>query len=81
MVKIAFLENHFSVRGTSVAVYDYAHYNETILKNESIIITRPYHICRHDIDANEEVYKKFENRFTNKMFYYYQPHDIQKILD
>ncbi len=81
MVKIAFLENHFSVRGTSVALFDYAHFNEKLLKNESIIITRPYDICKQDIDSNEEIYKKFENRFPKKMFYYYQPIDVQKIIN
>jgi glycosyltransferase involved in cell wall biosynthesis len=29
----------FSFRGTETATYDYAHYNETILKNKSIIVT------------------------------------------
>jgi len=41
MVKIAFHDMSLSVRGSSIAVYDYAHYNETILLNSSIIII-PY---------------------------------------
>jgi hypothetical protein len=37
-MKIAFFAPQIDVRGTSVATYDYAHFNETILKHESIII-------------------------------------------
>ena len=36
--KVAFLATHFFARGTDVALYDYADFNETILGNESIII-------------------------------------------
>ena len=32
--KVAFYSPHLSVRGTEVAMYDYAQYNETILGNE-----------------------------------------------
>ena len=35
---IAFFIRHFTERGTEVAVYDYAHYNEKILGNKSYII-------------------------------------------
>ena len=33
MKKIAFHSNQLGIRGTEVALYDYAHFNETILKN------------------------------------------------
>jgi len=78
-MKILFLENHLNIRGTSVALYDYAHYNETLLGNESIIITRPYHMFTHSIDVKKEVYDKFEKRF--KVLYYNQPGDIQSLID
>ena len=39
MVKIAFYNSTMCVRGTSVALFDYAKYSQEILKNESIIIT------------------------------------------
>jgi hypothetical protein len=39
---IAFLSNNLTLRGTEVALYDYADYNEKILGNKSIIITRDY---------------------------------------
>ena len=39
MVKIAFFSDHLNERGTTQAIFDYAHYNETLLGNKSIIIT------------------------------------------
>jgi hypothetical protein len=39
-MKIAFFCPRFNERGTTVALYDYAHFNEIILNNESIIITQ-----------------------------------------
>jgi hypothetical protein len=80
-MKIAFLENKLTLRGTSVNLYDYADFNETILGNESIIITRPYDYVKQispmDMD-NSLAYDKFNKRF--KIFYYYQTSDIEKIL-
>ena len=38
MKKIAFYSPHLSERGTEIAMYDFAHYNEKILNNKSIII-------------------------------------------
>jgi hypothetical protein len=45
MVKIAFWDNSLSERGTTVSLYSYAYYNETILGNESIIM---YNTTRSD---------------------------------
>uniref|UniRef100_A0A6C0HJ50 Uncharacterized protein n=1 Tax=viral metagenome TaxID=1070528 RepID=A0A6C0HJ50_9ZZZZ len=39
---IAFLSNKLTLRGTEIAMYDYAEYNEILLGNKSIIITRNY---------------------------------------
>lgn len=39
MKNILFFVLQFSMSGTEVAIYDYAHYNETILNNKSYIIT------------------------------------------
>jgi len=58
MVKIAFWDNGLGERGTSVSLYDYAHFNEHILGNESIILYNKTHYSN-----NEEVIKKFESRF------------------
>lgn len=79
MKKIAFLSNFLSIRGTEVALYDYANYNETILNNKSIIITRAYERVKQSVDAHTCVYDKFENRFA--VFYYRTRDDIEKILE
>lgn len=57
MKRIGFLTNHISYGGTEVALYDYAHFNETLLGNVSIVLTRD----RRDI--NKEIYDKFLKRF------------------
>lgn len=38
-MKIAFHSNQLGVRGTEIALYDYAYYNRAILGNESVIIS------------------------------------------
>jgi hypothetical protein len=53
---IAFYDNNLTYRGTSVAVYNYADYNEKILGGKSIIMAKP------DDNLNK-AQKKFENRF------------------
>lgn len=55
MKKIAFYSNQLCLRGTSVAMYDYALYNEKILGNKSFIIS----------DANKDLaaLKKFKANF------------------
>jgi|APGre2960657373_1045057.scaffolds.fasta_scaffold07606_2 hypothetical protein len=54
-MKIAFHSNQLGVRGTEIALYDYAFYNREILGNESIIIS----------DRNNDLaaYDKFNNEF------------------
>jgi hypothetical protein len=56
--KIAFFVNQFSERGTEIAVFDYAYFNQKILNNLSLII---YPKSTHTI--NENVKKKFEKNF------------------
>lgn len=55
MKNVAFHSNQLGIRGTEVALYDYAHYNETILGNKSYIVS--------DANSNLETLKKFQNRF------------------
>jgi hypothetical protein len=57
MKNIAFYIEDFNIRGTSVALYDYANYNERILKNKSYIFT----IDNYTGDFS--AFKKFHNRF------------------
>jgi len=77
--RIAFLENKLTLRGTSVALYDYAHYNETILGNTSFIITRCYDDVKDSIDVDKKAYDKFTKRFT--MLYYKVPSDLDSLVE
>ena len=47
MVKIAFYSKSLNVRGTCTAIFDYAHYNEILLNNESIIISKKWKILNN----------------------------------
>lgn len=59
-MKIAFYATQICVRGTSVALYDYAHYNEMILKNQSIILLAKKGIENSDNIALDKFKKRFE---------------------
>lgn len=78
MKTVAFLSNKLTLRGTEVAIYDYAHYNETLLGNKSVIITRDYHRIKHEFDVDKQAYDKFNERFD--VFYYGTQPDIDKIV-
>ena len=75
---IAFLSNKLTLRGTEIAIYDYADYNEKILGNKSIIITRDYEKIKHEFDVDIQAYNKFNNRF--QVFYYGSQTDIDQIV-
>jgi hypothetical protein len=75
---VAFLSNKLTLRGTEVAIFDYAHYNEKILGNKSIIITRDYDIIKHEWDVDKMAYDKFNDRFD--VYYYQHQEDIDKIV-
>jgi len=63
MSRVLFHSNQLGLRGTDVALYDYAHYNETILGNTSYIAAP----ANSDLQALE----KFQSRFgTDKVFLY-----------
>jgi len=64
MKKIGFHCNQLSLRGTEVALYDYAHYNETLLGNESFIISGKHSYFSHPLAE-----KKFRDRFKNVFVY------------
>jgi len=56
-MKIAFPAGSLSYRGTHVALYDYAYFNQEILGNESLI-------CVDDLNPGPtDLLKKFENKF------------------
>ena len=71
---IAFHVYNFSFRGTEKCLYDYADYNERILKNKSIII---FPKLKNEIN-NIDVILKFQNRF--EMFFYNNFENLNSIL-
>jgi hypothetical protein len=63
-MKIAFFIRHFGERGTEVSVYDYAHHNETLLGNESIIVGfTPETYAKYGLTCMPDVLDKFRKRF------------------
>lgn len=70
-MKIAFHSNQLGFRGTEVAMYDYAHYNEEILGNESIILA--------EADNRLEAREKFESRFP--VFLYNNFGEVANIME
>lgn len=62
MKKIAFCDMFINRRGSSVALYDMAHYNETILGNKSVIIS-----CSSEYEESyknhPDALQKFKDRF------------------
>lgn len=76
--KIGFLSNKLTLRGTEVALYDYADFNETILQNKSIIISRDYDKIKNEFDVSLDAYTKFSNRFVVE--YYETQTDIDNII-
>jgi hypothetical protein len=75
-MKIAFHINQLCLRGTAVATYDYAHFNETLLKNSSIILSKDPSVWPH---SNEPAILKFQKRFP--VFFYKNENEIESILD
>ena len=75
---VAFLSNKLTLRGTEVAMYDYADHNEKILGNKSIIITRRYDAIQHEYDVDIQAYNKFADRFPIK---YYNRDNAQPEID
>lgn len=76
---VAFLSNKLTLRGTEVAMYDYADYNELLLRNKSIIITRNYDLIKHEYDVSSDAYMKFSKRFLVE--YYANQSDIDAIVE
>jgi hypothetical protein len=74
-MKIAFHTNQLSLRGTEVSMYDYAHYNEKLLGNKSIIVSK-----HPDIQKFTEplAVAKFKKRFD--VFFYKTVEELQSIL-
>lgn len=73
-MKVAFHTPTLDVRGTCVAVYDYARYNEELLGNESVIFVP--HTGRKKSDT--AIVRKFDSRF--KIIYYDTPDQMDVLL-
>lgn len=63
-MNIGFWANQLCERGTTIAVYDYAHYNEKILGNKSYIF---YDINKSHL-TKDKIVEKFVKRFNNRVF-------------
>lgn len=74
MVKIAFHDNMLSETGTSIALFDYAFYNQTILKNESIILFNG--LNRLNVKS---VVDRFSKNFT--VYVYSHWNQVDQILE
>ena len=75
-MKILFHENQLCLRGTSVALYDYAHFNEQILENQSYII-----FDRHSRFNDNQAIAKFASRFPDRVLAYNNRQEINSICD
>ena len=80
-MNIGFLSYKLTLRGAEVALYDYAHFNETLLHNKSIIITENYELVkkRHELYISEKAYEHFQDRFT--VLYYETMKDIDDFVE
>ena len=78
MKTIAFLSNKLTLRGTEITLYDYADYNEKILGNKSIIITRDYEKIKREYDVDIQAYQKFQSRFQME---YYDLNELDDIVE
>jgi hypothetical protein len=72
-MKILFHSNQLSLRGTEVALFDYAYYNEQLLHNQSVIA-----IGRNG-NHHPLAVKKFQERF--KVFFYDTLEQLQNFAD
>ena len=66
-MRIAFHSNQLCLRGTEVALYDYAHFNEWLLRNSSFIVT-PRYSLNHVAEAIDRFAMRFE-------VFFYESHD------
>jgi hypothetical protein len=71
---IGFYDNQLNERGTTVALFDYAYYNETILNNKSIIFYE-----RGNPSNNDDIIKKFKKYF--KVFDINNYLEVDKIVE
>lgn len=71
MKTVLFFDPNLNERGTSISVYDYAYYNETILGNKSIIASYS--------NSEKKSYQKFKDRFDVYLVDQFQ--DVSRLID
>lgn len=72
-MRVLFHSNQINLRGTEVGRFDYAHFNEAILGNESLIISPANNPNDHPLAV-----KKFQNRF--KVLFYNNIDELNSII-
>jgi len=77
-VKILFHANTLNYRGTSVAIADYAHYNQEILGNESVITYCKTYGPEKDMGNEQAVIDELEKKFK---VVGYRAGDLEKKID
>lgn len=76
-IRVGFYLPHLNVRGTDVALYDYADFNEKILGNNSFILYLTDKTQTGDSpDSPDSVRAKFKERFENR---FYEGRSFQEI--
>lgn len=73
MVKIAFHIDQLDIRGTGVALFDYANFNEKLLGNESVIIVPQATVNK----SHSQALQKFTHRFQKVLAY----KDLETVLE
>lgn len=77
-LRIGFWKNKLSMRGTEVAIYDYADYAETLLECKSYILTPdPTTFQGRERDVDMSAYQKFGQRFP--ILYYQHETDVDTL--
>lgn len=71
-MKIAFHSNQLNYRGTEIALFDYAFYNQTLLGNNSIIVSKT------NGNHSAEVVEKFKSNF--KVLFYNTLPELEALL-
>lgn len=72
-LRLFFHSNQVSVRGTEVAIYDYAYYNQALLNNESVIL-----YPKGSSGNNSLAIEKFKKQF--EIIAYERFSDVERIL-
>ena len=73
-MKILFHDNSLSERGTSVALFDYARYNQEILGNESLITFN-----HNNLSNNQNVIDKFKDNFNTVSYHNFS--EVEQLVD